>query len=295
MTDFVCDPTFWDDFIKEHKVDYFVCGLEECPTTKKFHYQIYLHFANARTMKSVIKKCKGRHVEIARGSPKDNRQYCIKDGKFSEVGIMPQQGERCDLDEIRERIANGVTEAEIAAGSFAKYCQYGRAFEKYRILIEPKRAWQTEVHILWGYAGTGKTRKVTELCDDKHAVCKFSGDKANPFVMGYNGEADVLFDDLDPQTASLQTMLTLCDRYRCVINVKGGERNWAPKRIFITCNDDPMLWFGGAPQWLRRITSVQFFGKNDTEVSPGNTNLGPQLAKLKNFAADNLELEQVPT
>lgn len=256
ITDFVLDEEFWTNYM--HKTRYGVCGVETAPETGRVHWQMYIYLENGRSLESMIKDLNPRHVEVARGTPEQNIAYCKKDGKFTEWGTPPEQGKRKDLDEIKEKLILGTKQEEISLAHFSKWIQYGRRFEEFRTLHEPKRTWVTEVYILHGEPETGKTRYVME----KHetiATLTLSGDIEEPFVNGYNGEDVVLFDEFKPMKASKEWMLRALDRYPMNINIKGGTRNWKPRIIYFTTNSDPTEWYNGDRAFLRRITKFMKF------------------------------------
>lgn len=67
---------------------YMIYGYELAPTTNRPHFQGYVYFDNARTITAVSKSIKG-HIEIAKGAPEQNYDYCSKDGHFLERGQRP--------------------------------------------------------------------------------------------------------------------------------------------------------------------------------------------------------------
>lgn len=85
---------------------YLAYGKEICPETKKEHWQGFVSYKNARDFSAVIKEFKGDHVEIIKGTIKDNIKYCSKEGKFTEHGELPISGKRNDLTEVAEAIIN---------------------------------------------------------------------------------------------------------------------------------------------------------------------------------------------
>ena len=231
------------------------CG-EECHTP---HLQGYFELPNARTWKSLMKQFKFCYLATRRGTVDQCINYCSKEGKQVEFGERPKQGQRKDLLEIQKMIDLGVGEKEIAQNHFSQWIQYGKRFEAYRLLTEPKRTWKTEVEVYWGASGTGKSKKAFEDHPEADVVKYTKGD----FIIGYTGSDTVIWEEFDPCECPRALFLTLTDRYKCNINIKGGERNWKPKRIIFTSNHDPKSWYSGeaCPEAVqRRISTVLFFG-----------------------------------
>lgn len=257
FTDFEKNHDFWKEFYENNNVVWLKYGEEICPKTQRVHLQGVIYFKSRRTLVSVIKKTRPRHIEVCRGSIEDNDKYVSKDGKVIEFGSKPHQGHRNDLEEIKKKIEEGTKEVDIAREHFGKWCQYGKRFEAYRALIEPKRDWEPEVIILQGKPGTGKTTRAVKA--GAVTVCT-SGSYDNPFVGGYHGEDVVLFDDFDWKNVSKVWFLRITGGHPMDINIKGEkERNWKPKVIYITTNEDARTWWKGDKAWLRRITSIENF------------------------------------
>nr|QTE03329.1 MAG: replication-associated protein [Anser anser CRESS-DNA-virus sp.] len=137
------NDTFDDlDMLLEAEFVYCIFGFEmgenETP-----HIQGYIYFENPREMKGIKKKVFPRaHLEIARGSPEQNYEYCSKDGEYYEFGEKPSgQGHRTDLKDIKQLIDDGGTLEMIADNHFGDFVRYHKAFDKYRSMqTKPKEA-----------------------------------------------------------------------------------------------------------------------------------------------------------
>ena len=68
---------------------YLIYGRETAPVTGTPHLQGYVYFSNARTLRTVVAKLPGSHVAVARGSCKQNYEYCTKAGDYDEYGEKP--------------------------------------------------------------------------------------------------------------------------------------------------------------------------------------------------------------
>ena len=146
-------------------------------------------------------------------------------------------------------IKDGVDDLEIANQYFGSWCRYEKSFKKYRhMLVEVKRNWFPEIHIFWGGTGLGKTKKVHD--DNKEdPIWIWNGN--HQFYQGYDLQSVCLFDDFYGEI-NLAYMLKLCDRYPMIVNIKNGQSNWQPKKIYFTSNVDPRLWWEDEPEEKRK-------------------------------------------
>lgn len=246
------------------------------------HLQGFIYFRNPQEFAAVKRLFKDLHphLESIRGSPKQNREYCIKDGDYLEMGDLPVQGKRNDLEEIRERIVEGATDLQVAESSFSQWCVYRRSFSEYRRMVSRvERDWKTVVVWCYGPTGTGKTKGAFLGCDDIMQTCRLydspqlapilpgdrhqgsielPGDNENrrlwtsqPFILptsdfswfdGYSGQPVVILDDYRG-AGNFDYLLRLLDRYPMDVPIKGGFVNWAPRLLFITSNLSPRECF----------------------------------------------------
>lgn len=251
-------------YLQDH-TQYGIVGIERGESGTP-HLQGYIYFRNAKSFSSVVNALgePRAHVERARGTPKQNRTYCSKQGDFYEFGTCPEQGRRKDLESIRSDIDKGITEIEIAQSHFSQWVQYRRAFHAYRQLVHHKpRSWKTVVVWIMGPTGTGKSRICYELPGSRLAEllrytmeryhgntvdeCKQIYTSVDPtfnWVDGYNGQDIVLVDDYRGE-CDLATLLRVCDRYPMQLPIKGGFVEWSPKLIIFTSNLLPRACYSG--------------------------------------------------
>lgn len=88
---FTCNNYTAEDEMKLQlwDVQYIVYGREIAPTTGTPHLQGYFYSKNQIFLNTLIKKFPGYHFDVARGTPEQNRAYCIKEGDFFEFGVAP--------------------------------------------------------------------------------------------------------------------------------------------------------------------------------------------------------------
>jgi hypothetical protein len=196
------------------------------------------------------------HIEAAKGTPQENRQYCSKDGNWEEQGDIPQQGKRRDLDQVRswlkERIpVRRALEDASSLQSFQFYLKWKSHFPRQRE-SPPKVYW------IYGASGIGKSRKA-----DTMGTNRFWQDTSGRWFDGYDPDYHdtVVFDDLRPDTFPFNYLLRLLDRYPLQVQCKGGYIDWRCSNIVITTLKEPKSFVpeyerDQERQLLRRIHEV---------------------------------------
>lgn len=257
ITDYETNPEWWEQTIKP-VAKYYIYGKELCPTTDRTHYQGYIYLTNAKTLAAMIKFCKPRHVEVAKGTPQQNYDYCSKDENFVEFGSPPTQGARNDLERLNIMIEQGTTSMR----ELITHCSSLQSIRMCEILLkynEPVRNYKTQVYWYYGATGTGKTRTVMEKYPDAY-VCM--GD--SKWWEGYDGHEVVIIDDYRKDFCKFHILLRILDRYQFRVETKGASRQLLCKKLFITSNQSPReMWESRTTeditQLLRRIDEVRLF------------------------------------
>lgn len=256
--------------IEETKCRYLVFGIEKGEKGTE-HLQGYIEFEKPCRIASV-KKLPGferAHLEKRRGTREQARAYCQKDGEWLEFGDWDAggAGTRNDLRNCMNAIKKGSSLKEIAEEMPETYSRNMRFVEKYKSMCEKEEAKafrKLEVHVLWGEAGTGKSRKAIE---ENPNIFTVEAHDSFPFD-GYDGEKEILIDDFDGSGIPHCKLLRILDGHRFRVNVKGGHR-WAQwNKVIITSNKPPDQWyhFGLKKELKRRLTSVTEFTLRGEEV-----------------------------
>lgn len=109
--------------------DYLLIGFEVGKSGTE-HVQGYVHFHNPRGFKMLRDYMPRAHIEIAKGKPQENYDYCTKDGHFVEFGHLPQQGRRTDLDSLVLAIEEGKSREEIKKEFPKMYFMYKKKIDE---------------------------------------------------------------------------------------------------------------------------------------------------------------------
>lgn len=236
------------------------------------HLQGYLYYKNAVRFSTVKNDCAKAHLEVAKGSPLQNYDYCGKEGKIKEIGVRPEQGKRTDIETVKEMVKAGKRMRDIVevATSYqsvrmAEVCMRYRKIAKFR---------HVEVYWYHGKSGSGKTYAAqVESGDDSWVM---SNDLK--WFDGYDGEENVILDDLRPVDCNFNFLLKLLDKYGLRVPVKGTFIEWKPVKIWVTCPYTPEVFTSffhreDPVQLLRRITLVKEFQGRGPVLPPTSVSL----------------------
>ena len=214
------------------------------------------------------------HLEPARGSCAQNREYCTKvqgrlEGPF-EIGECPGgAGSRSDLKAVKRRIEEGATEREIADEFFGQWCRYKDSFKRYRAMILSERNWQTKVRVLYGPTGIGKSHLAKRLAEVEarghgssvYYLTQAMRHAAGVWWDGYEGQSVVVIDEFEGWI-SRNVMKSLVNALPVRVQVKGGSVPFLARTIFVTSNLKPCEWWkmettaqrNQWPEMVRRLT-----------------------------------------
>lgn len=233
------------------------------------HYQGYIIFKKKMSIAGLKKINSRAHWELRKGTHEQAVAYCSKketriDGPFI-FGTGPTPGKRNDLLALKESLDKKASMKEIAQEHFVPFLKYHKGIAVYRNLITEPRRFKTEVTVLWGITGVGKSRICAETFPNAYWVFP---QQVGKWWDGYEGEEVVIIDDFYGWFQH-NYMLRLLDRYPMKVESKGGVLEFIPKKIFITSNKPPEEWYprmeAQLPQLLRRIDNIYY--KPDLESS----------------------------
>lgn len=220
-----------DAYLHQLGAKYAICGREVAPTTGTPHLQGYVYFKNPRAIANIRKLLVGCHVEPAKGSPAQCRKYCIKDGKYVEIGDSPEDaGER---EKQRWEHARTMAEqgrySEIPADIYIRYI--GNIERIHRTKLPPIESLASTCGIwLVGKTGVGKSHGVRSRYPDIYPK------PLNKWWDGYADQQSVLVDDVDHgQSNWIGNFLKIwSDHYPFIAEMKGGSRLIRPEKIIVT-------------------------------------------------------------
>lgn len=260
---------------------YLVCqGERGASGTPHIQGFIYLH--NAVRFSTVRGWFGGRaHLEIAKGTPEENKAYCSKEEGRDldvwpqvELGSMPRStrsgGE--DLESFAVALAEGRSIRQVACENPVVFCRFSRGLQTLASFHGTPRSGKTQVQWLHGPTGSGKSRSA-----QAEAPEAFWKSPADWWWDGYAGEEVVIIDDFRPDLCKFHVMLNLFDWYPLKVPFKGGFHEFRSKMIIVTAPFPPEQAYRDRTdedlqQLLRRIEIVRRFPGNVFEK--GGNGLG---------------------
>jgi len=282
---FTANVTDWDltayDRILAKQQDpgfrYF-CVQREIASTGQLHWQGFVHFANLKVWDYAVSFLKdvfnvNCHVEVARGSPSDNKRYCSKsdtsvEDSFREFGKIPAQGTRTDLARLAADLSDGKSLQELALAYPTDFIKYHGGIKTFQaVMIAKPRDINIVPVVKWYFGPTGVGKSRTAFEEHPSAYIKMN----NKWWDGYTGQKDVIFDDYRPSLCPFQEFLRILDRYPMAVEMKGTSTQLqATTLIITTCSRPEILWASrtdeALAQLFRRISDIVEFKSDGTKV-----------------------------
>lgn len=206
-----------------------------------------------------------------------NVRYCSKKDDPThiagpwECGTRGGQGQRSDIQAAVDKLKETRSLKRVAEDHPVEFVKYTRGLREYlEVTSTAKRSWKTEVKILYGDAGTGKTRMAHESDPDAYYLRKGNGGAV--WWDGYLGQATIIVDDFYGWIP-YDLLLRICDRYPLRVDLKGGSTEFLGRTIWITSNRPWQQWYNFDENsklckeaFERRIDELWYFEKGKEPV-----------------------------
>ena len=247
------------EFKKLKTCAFMISCREIAPTTGHEHVHMYVHFTQPYTLSRKIMSY-GAHIEICRGSPKQNIDYIEKDGNIiEEWGVRPTQGARTvaemkemSVDEVSPqyyKIKKAIDEDERSKNTFFDMLEE----------IRQDNLKAPEIVYITGPSGKGKTYTAYKMAVEKyanHEIGKLTLNNNFIDVVNENAKCFVIEEFRDSQIRA-SDFLQLTDKYGYRANTKGGFCTLRPEMIIICSIKEPSTIYHDEVniQFMRRITT----------------------------------------
>lgn len=262
------------DLVNNDDIIYAVWQMEICPDTGTPHYQGYFYTQNKKNIFQAKEYlCNKAHIEIARGSPKENFDYCTKSDSrmegtdYFETGILPQKGKRNDLESLYRKLnEGGFTQQKYAIEYFPLFVRYPNVIKNwYEATVEERREEDGfKTIFFYGPPRTGKSKLAHHLA--RQHTGGFYRFCLREYWDGYIGQRAVLFDDFRGCALSFGHFKQVIDEYPFRVNIKHVSSQLAANNFYITSNFLPHQWYDqqvlgadGVEAITGRIHEVYYF------------------------------------
>ena len=244
-------------------LNYYIACKELAPTTNHEHIHIYCQFTN--TQKISLKKLKGAHIEMCKGTPQQNQEYIKKDGNiFDEWGDIRNSG-NYTIENVKNM---DIKEREQLPLIYYNIVKQINQEEANQLTLEDFGK-KVKVIYIYGDSGVGKTSKAKELIKEyfnENNVNTFNLVKyENNFWMGVSEKSKVaLYDDFRDSHMKPSEFINFIDYNVHPMNIKGGSIKNKYEYIIITSVQNPdELWKNvqerdeePKKQWMRRMEII---------------------------------------
>lgn len=252
------------------------CMSDETGEMSTYHTHLYIAFKNAVAFHTIQQRFYGAHIEVAKGTHQENRDYVKKEGKwlndpkhetqipgtFEESGELPPEKSKnqSQSEQILAMLDSGASDVEIIR-EFPTWMKHLKALDSTRQALTSEQYQNTfrnlTVHYLWGKTGVGKTRFVMEKYgyENVYRVTNY----AHPFD-SYHSEPVILFDEFRSDLL-LKDMLKYLDGYPLWLPCRYEDKVACYSTVYLISNipldkqypnvqqDEPESWRA----FLRRI------------------------------------------
>lgn len=230
----------------EASASYAIVGQEVAPSGTS-HLQGYVSFKRKLRFAQVKDYIGDRaYVDVARGSPKKNREYCSKDNRFWEHGVLPGPCRSSaevskPLHDLAEKFIQCLKEGhglqELMIEQPYYMLQYSATWMKSFNNInafEVKHRGQVICFWLHGPTGTGKSTFAHDLWPNAYIK-----DPSSVWWDGYCQEKEVIFEDFGHTYPPITNLLHWLSPFKCRVQTKGGHTGLSATKFIITSNFQP--------------------------------------------------------
>jgi len=225
----------------EEEAKYWIIG-REVGDSGTHHLQGYASLRRRRTFNAVRDKLGTRcHIERARGTARQNREYCSKGGNFIEGGSINEGAAAGkSRDEQGRLFMAAVRSGDKGVASFADSFPGAYIFSGANMLRNalslrvPCERPDINVRWIYGAPGVGKSRLAHSTLPEAYIK-----DPRTKWWNGYMCQTEVIIDDFGPNGIDINHLLRWFDRYKCIVETKGGMVALLASTFIVTSNFHP--------------------------------------------------------
>jgi len=247
----------------EQEAKYWIIGREVGESGTP-HLQGYASLSGRHNFDYVRNKLGTRcHIERSRGTARQNREYCSKGGDYAEGGKLNEGAavSKASRDIIANQFMVAVESGNKGVVEFASEFPGTYMFSGFNLLRNalslkpPIERPDISVRWIYGSPGVGKSRLAHSTLPEAYVK-----EPRTKWWNGYICEKEVIIDDFGPNGIDINHLLRWFDRYKCLVENKGGMIALYATTFIVTSNFHPgeIFKFGDEvnpqlPALLRRI------------------------------------------
>lgn len=227
------------------------CMCDEIGEQGTLHTHLYAAFKNGVEFTTMQRRFFGAHIEGAKGSHAENRDYIRKEGKwlddakhetnltetFEESGELPAESKKAESqsEAILAMLEAGADNEEIIR-QFPTWMKHIKSLDAMRQTIVEKQQSKVYRHLdasyIWGKTGAGKTRSIMEKYgyEKVFRVTNY----AHPFD-GYKGQDVILFDEFRSDLP-IKDMLKYLEGYPLMLPCRYQDRAACYTKVYVVSN-----------------------------------------------------------
>ena len=276
----------------------YICMADEITSNGTPHRHVYVKLDSCVRHSTLRKRFKGAHIESAKGSAQQNREYILKGGKWSDTekadtsvegsfyewGTLPEERKAASKSShasdtllVIEAIKSGLSNTEIIS-AFPKMFYRIRDIELFRQNYLAERysteMRELEVSYIFGATGTGKTYGIYQNhnADDICRITDYRIDRGIQFD-AYKSHDVLVLEEFESQVP-IQTMLNLLDVYPLQLSARYMDKTACFTKVYITSNSPLSIQYANIQKskpetwnaFLRRIDHVFEYKRNGVIV-----------------------------
>ncbi len=188
------------------------------------------------------------HWEIPVADVQAGLDYCRKEDsrqlppRSHVFGWDVGQGQRSDLEAVSLMVTDGSSINEIATAYPIQFIKYAKGIRELAIALRQPYEGERRVVVLWGGAGTGKTREAMRLAEERgggyHILEAPNVKGGAAWFDGYTDQKTLIIDDFYGWLQWVM-LLRITDRYRVNVQTKGHCIPGCWDLVVITSNIHP--------------------------------------------------------
>lgn len=229
----------------------YACMCDEVGDQGTYHTHLFVQGKNQIRFSTMKNKFPGAHLEMAKGTAQENRDYIRKEGKwakdkkketnlpetFEEFGECPMErpGRRTDLEDLYDWICEGKTNDEIIKEDPRYMFNLEKIDKARQTILEAKyRNCDRDIKTvyIYGETGTGKTYHVMKKYGYENVYRVTDYD--HPFD-SYRQQEVIIFEEFR-SSLKIQDMLNYLDKYPLELPCRYNNKRACYTKVYIISN-----------------------------------------------------------